>query len=159
MGKSQVRNFLRTPPSPLPLTMAKTSSSRVKTTSKPFVSPPPPLFSMAKLKLVPPPPPVFVEVKLQSPPPLPLCSPLPFCSPPPPVISDQSLTCTGDFSLIIVSGLSHERQGGRRETRGVIFFPRGEVKRPMTSTTVNNTTKASYPQVASAVALIYTIIL
>ena len=27
------------------------------------------------------------------------------------------------------------------------------MKRPMTSTTVNNTTKASYPQVASAVAL------
>ena len=57
-------NFLRPP-----ITMAKTSSSCVKTTSK-FSVPPPPSFSMAKISHAPP---------------------SRFVAPPLPVISDQSL--------------------------------------------------------------------
>ena len=66
MGKSQVQNFLRPPPPfrtglnflhppPPSITMAKTSNSHVKTTSKLFLPPPPPPFSIAKTCSAPPP--------------------------------------------------------------------------------------------------------
>ena len=81
MEKSRVETFCAPPPqdrvkhfcAPPPITMAKTSSSRVKTTSKLVVPPPP--FSRAKTFSAPPP---FHRGKTSHPP------PSRFVPPPPP---------------------------------------------------------------------------
>ena len=102
MGKSRVRNCLRTPPpsrqgktfcpppliglkpfAPPPITMAKTSSSRIKTTPKLSMTP----FSMAKTFSGPP----FCRGQTTLAPPPSRFVVLP---PPLPVISDHSLSCT-----------------------------------------------------------------